>query len=248
MNTKNSLVLGRGIFMMIVIVSLGLLIINEKQGDLLKTKVSKKIDEYLETNYENILSNINKEEVKYKNNEFTAKIMSKENKKLYFTVKYKNKNITDTYQKDYEEGKTLLTSLNKSIENTIQEETNIDCKVHEIKPFNKYSEKVQERLLKEEDLIHLKYYYIEKELEIDSWEKEGVTKEIEKVIKPIKEKEITPKYYEITLVNKEDITTTITISNITEEFLELEEKEEIIDDIIHQKNTERVKNSKITYK
>ena len=68
--------------MMIVIVSLGLLIINEKQGDLLKTKVSKKIDEYLETNYENILSNINKEEVKYKNNEFTAKIMSKENKKL----------------------------------------------------------------------------------------------------------------------------------------------------------------------
>jgi len=248
MNSKNSLLIGRGIFTIILIVSLGLIVMNEKGGELFKNKISKKIDSYLETNYQKILLETNKEDLVYKNNEFKEKITSKENDNLYFYIKYKDKKITDTYQTDYEEGNSLLTHLNKTIEEEIKKQTNLVCKVNSVTTLNNYSEKVQEKILKEDDLIHLKYYYIQLELTIKDWNETSIANEITNHIKIFQEKEITPKYYEIIITNKDDITTSINISNLTEEFIELDNKEEIIKDILNNKNTEKVQENKITFR
>ena len=246
MNSKNSLLIGRGIFTIILIVAFGLVIMNEKKGDLLKTKVSSKLNSYIETNYNDFNSFV-KKEITYQNDIFTQKITSKKNKKLYFLIKYKNKEITDTYKKDYEEGNTLLTTLNNELSKEVQKQTKEECQVKNITTLDKYSEKIQERIIKEEELLSLKYYYISKELEISNWNAQEITKQIENFMNNIKEKEITPKYYEITITNKEDITTSIVISNITEEFLTNNNKEQIIKDILDNKNTNLVKESKITF-
>ena len=44
MNSKNSLIIGRGIFLIIIVVSLGLIIMNEKGGALFQQKASQKIE------------------------------------------------------------------------------------------------------------------------------------------------------------------------------------------------------------
>ena len=248
MKTKNSLLIGRGIFLIIIIVAFGLIIVNEKGTVLLKNKVEKQLNTYLEDNYQEILSNTKKEETIIKNNLYSKKIVSNKNKNLYFLIKYQNKKISDTYKKDYVEGKTLFTYLNKKLEKDIKNKTKIDCKVDTITTLDKYSDKVQERIIKEDNLLELKYYYIQKELLIDNWNNKEITKEITKLIEEMKNGNITPKYYEITITNKDDITTSIKISNINEEFIENTKKEQIIQDIINNKETELLKENKITYK
>ena len=59
---------------------------------------------------------------------------------------------------------------------------------------------------------------------------------------------ITPKYYVITIIKADEITKSIRISNITDDFINLNNKEEIIDDILNEKETDRLEKSKITYK
>ncbi len=248
MKTKNSLLIGRGIFLIIIIVAFGLIIVNEKGTVLLKNKVEKQLNTYLEDNYQEILSNTKKEETIIKNNLYSKKIVSNKNKNLYFLIKYQNKKISDTYKKDYVEGKTLFTYLNKKLEKDIKNKTKIDCKVDTVTTLDKYSDKVQERIIKEDNLLELKYYYIQKELLIDNWNNKEITKEITKLIEEMKNSNITPKYYEITITNKDDITTSIKISNINEEFIENTKKEQIIQDIINNKETDLLKENKITYK
>lgn len=248
MNSKNSLLIGRGIFIIFVIVSFGLIIMNEKGGDLFKTKVEKRFETYLNDNYESLIGTTNKEEINFKNNTFTQKIVSKKNKNWYFILKYKNKEYSDTYQKDYVEGSSLLNHLNKKVAEEIKKKTNIECEVKEVTTLDKYTDKVQEALLKEESLLKLRYYYVKRDLLIESWNKETITNEIVQTILDLKNKDITPKYYEINITNNNDITESITISNINESFLERKDKEEIINDILNGKETEKVKESKITFK
>ncbi len=247
MNSKNSLIVGRGIFLLIIIVSLGLLVISEKKGTILEPKIDKKIDEYIETNYSDILNNINKNSIYYKNNSYIKKISSKDNKNLYFYVIYKDKEITDTYKKDYIEGKSLLDYLNKDIEKKIQNKIKIKCKVNSVTKLNDYSEKVQERIIKEDNLLELKFYYIQKEIMINDWNSETITNEINNLINKVESNNITPKYYEITITNKNEITTSIKISNITKDFVELNNNKEVIEDILNNKNTELIKENKITF-
>ena len=218
---------------------------NEKGGEIFKGKISEKLNSYLETNYSNL--KIAKEEIQYNNKEFTQKITSSANKNLYFYITYKNKEIIDTYKEDYEEGNSLLTYLNKKLEEEIKKRTNIECKVHSINKLNEYSEKVQERLMKEDNLLELKYYYVEKEFTIKEWTKENITEEISKFLKEMQDENITPKYYEIIITKEDEITTSIRISNLTESFLELEEKEEIIQNILEDKNSNLLKENKISY-
>ena len=235
MHNKNSLLLGQGILMIVIIVAFGLIIINEKSIGLLENKAEKAINEYLESNYQEQITNLNQEKITHKDNVFTKKITSKENKNLYFYVKYTKKELTDTYTEDFEEGKSLLTYLNKKLEKEIKKKTKLSCTVKPTTKLNDYSETVRERIIKEEDLLELKYFYIEKEFKIKDWNASSVTNEIKTFMKEIKDHNITPKYYEITITNQEDITTSIIISNITEEFIESNESEQMIDDILNNK-------------
>ena len=76
----------------------------------------------------------------------------------------------------------------------------------------------------------------------------NIIDEITKNININTEKNITPKYYKIIIINKDDTTNVIEISNITENFLTNNNKEQIITDIINKNNSQLIKDSKIKYK
>jgi hypothetical protein len=160
-------------------------------------------------------------------------------------MNYHNKKITDTYQEDYVEGKSLFNYLNKKLEKEVKEKTNETVTIKETTTLDEYSSTVREKLLAEENLLELKYYYIKKEITVDSFEEETISKEIESFIKKLNQNKITPKYYKITITDKNDLTKSVEINNITEE---IDNYKEITSDILNDNNSELLKEYKITYK
>ena len=62
------------------------------------------------------------------------------------------------------------------------------------------------------------------------------------------EKEINPKSYTITINNLDDITETIEIYNITNEFVNNKDKEQILSDIMKNKKSDLLDENNITFK
>ena len=169
------------------------------------------------------------------------KVESKENKHHYFYINYYNKKITDTYKKDYIEGKNLLNYIKKKLKKDINTKTNINCDVEITSTLDKYTNIVREKIIKEDNLLELKFYIIKKELIIDKWDEETITNKINNFLSNFTD--ITPKSYTITVTNKDDITESIEIKNITKEV-----SKEIINDIIKDEKSDLLKENKITYK
>ena len=244
---KNSLIYGRAIFTLIIIIAFGLIIINEKGGKIFLPKVTNKINDYINDNFTQIKEEIKIDKIDYKNKIFTAKIVSKNNKNLYFYIIYKDKKLNDTYKKDYTEGNSILKYLSNKIEEEIYEKTNIKYKVYPIATLDKYTDNVKNQIIKEKELLSLKYYYLEKEITIDLTN-ENIVNEITKYIKSNEENNIKPKYYKFIIIDKNDSTNVIQISNITEEFINNNNKEQLINEILNKNNSDLLKNSKIKYK
>ena len=129
MSKKNRLVLSRALFMLIIIVSFGLIIVKEKGSILFAPKVKRKINEYINENYSEIKNDIKTNELEYINNKFIMKITSNINDNYYFYIYYNKGNINDTYISDYLEGKTLLNNIEKQLYDNIKNKTNEECKV-----------------------------------------------------------------------------------------------------------------------
>ena len=239
MNKQKKLLLERSIFILIVFVALGVIVITEKFGNIMIPKASKRINTYVEEKYKNL--NLKTNDVTFKNTTYTMKVESKENKNHYFYINYYNRKITDTYKKDYVEGKNLLNYLKKKLKKEINNKTNTNCDIEITSTLDKYTELVQEKIIKEDNLLELKFYIIKKELVIDKWDEETITNKINNFLE--KFENITPKSYTITITNKEDITESIEIKNITNEVTK-----EIISDIINNKKSDLLKENKITYK
>ena len=208
---QNKLLLSRAIFTLIIIVAFGLIIMNEKGNLLFSKKAENRINDYLKDNYSS-LNNISKSDVTYDNKEFKMKITSKENNNHYFYITYKNKEIKDTYKEDYVEGKNILNYLTKKIEKEINE----NCTITPTTTLDNYSETVQERIIKEEDLLSLKFYVLTKEIKVEEFEEELITNKINEFISKLTSKNITPKYYTIIITDKNDITKSIKINQITD--------------------------------
>lgn len=246
MDKQKKLVFERSIFVFIICVIFGVIIVTEKMGGLLIPKVTKKMNTYIEEKY-------NKEEFKYspvtyKNTTYTMKVSSKDNKNHYFYVKYFGKKLSDTYKKDYKEGKKLLDYLKDKLKKDIMKKTSTSCDIEITSTLDEYTNIVRERIIKEDNLLELKFYKIKKELIITDWNKENITLEITNLINNYKENNITPKSYTIIITNKKDITKSIEIKNITEEFIDNSSNKEIINDIINDEKSDLLKNNKITYK
>lgn len=239
MNKQKKLLLERSIFILIVFVALGVIVITEKFGNIMIPKASKKINTYVDEKYKDL--NLKTNDVTFKNTTYTMKVESKENKHHYFYINYYNRKITDTYKKDYVEGKNLLNYLKKKLKKEINNKTNTNCDIEITSTLDKYTELVQEKIIKEDNLLELKFYIIKKELVIDKWDEETITNKINNFLE--KFENITPKSYTITITNKEDITESIEIKNITNEVTK-----EIISDIINNKKSDLLRENKITYK
>lgn len=245
MNKQTKLVLERSIFFTFVFVCFGLIIINEKQDLFITKRVEKKLNDYIEKKYNKL--NLEKSPIKYKNTTFTIKLSSKDNINYFFYVKYSNKKITDTYEEDYVKGKSFLKYIEKKLNKEITKNTSTQCKISINTSFDKMRDIIKERLLNEEDLIHLKIYTIEKDLMIENWNSTEISNTINNLIYKFNEKNITPKSFQIRLTNKEDITESIIIKNIKNNFISIQNNEQIIKDILKNNNTSLLKQYEITY-
>lgn len=247
MNTKNSLIYGRAIFFLIVFVSFGLIIMNEKGGTLFSTKIKEKINTYIEENYSDIKNSINQSNINYKNTEYKMKITSKENKNLYFYIIYKKGNIKDTYKEDYLQGKSLINHLQNNLNKQIKEQTNEEYTVKIDKNLDDFNSKLKEIIINEDDLLSIKFYTLEKDIEVNNWDYQTITNEIIKYIDKNNKLNITPKSYKFTLINNKDITTSLIISNITNEFVNNPYSSQIIYSILTKQQSDILKASNITY-
>lgn len=246
--SKNSLILGRAIFFFLVIVIFGIIIMNEKGMKLFLPKATNKINSYFDEKYNKIKDETIINKVKYNNKGFEVKITSKKNKNLFFYIKYKNKKINDTYKKDYYEGSSLFSHINNKLEKEIYQLTSNKCNVKQLATLNNYTEQVKEKILKEENLLSLKYYYIEQEVSIDNMSSDNIYKEIETIINKNIKNNINPKHYNIIFTNKNDITNSVKIKNITDSFLKNDNKISIINDILNKNDSALLKNNHIEYK
>ena len=248
MNKQTKLVLARGIFFFFVIVAFGLIVLNEKKDAIMIPRVEKKINEYILENYKDIENDLIKDNIESKNDKYYMKLMSKVNNNHFFYIIYSNKEMTDTYKKDYIEGNNLYKYLKEKIETDIKNKTNKECTIEFISTFDNFTSKVQDRILKEDNLVDLKFYTIEQEVTINSWDSKTILKEITDSITTYSSNNIDPKNYKMTFTNKNDITQSLEISNITNDFINNKNNLQIINDILNDSNTLLLKESKITYK
>ena len=79
MNQQTKLILGRGIFFLIIFVCLGVIVVTEKANGLLVPKVKDKMIDYLNTNYDFLKDQVTTEDPIYENMKYTMKVTSKEN-------------------------------------------------------------------------------------------------------------------------------------------------------------------------
>jgi len=245
---EKNLIFGQAILMLIIFVFIGVTIVSEKGNGLLSAKVEEKMNTYISTNYTNIKNILTAKDVTYKNDIYQMKVTSKENKNHYFYINYSNRKITDTYEEDYKKGKSLYLYLKPKLEKEIESKTNTKCQIEFTSPLDEYTEKVQEKIIQEDNLLSLKIYTLNKELIIEDWSSEKITSEINTLLKTMNSNSITPKYYEITITNKKDITESIKITNITESFLTNPLQKQIMNDIINNNNSKLLKDNKIKFR
>lgn len=248
MNKQKRLIIERSIFVFIIFVILGVIVFTEKAGSLLIPRVKGKIDNYVEENYKEIKDSLVFKDITYKNYTYTMKVESKENKNHFFYIKYSNRKINDTYKDDYIKGKNLLKHINKSLQKDIEDITKMPCTIEINSTLDKYTSMVQERIIKEDNLLELSFYTLKKDIMINKWDKTTITEEIVKILNTYKENNIIPKNYTITITNKDKITESIEVKNLTNDFINNNSKEEIINDIINNNNSNILKENKIEYK
>ncbi len=248
MNKQKRLTLGMGIFAFFIFVAFGSIIVTEKAAIIMAPKIEKKLTNYLYDNYQDLLGNIDIGKTSYKNTKFYTKITDKNNKYHYFYINYQNKQITDTYKKDYVEAKPLMNHLVKVIEDEIKQKTDKDYKVKMSNTYPNFTTMVQERLLKEENLSELRCYIIEDNIMIDNWNKETISKEIINYINDLEKENVTPNNFSLTITNKKDITKSIKIDNITTETANKKEFINVIDNILKNKNDDTITNNRISYR
>ncbi len=247
MNKQKRLTIGMGIFTFIIVVAFGSIILTEKAAVLMIPRIDKRISNYLDKNYKDILNKVTLEDTVYKNTIFEKKITDQRNNNHYFYIKYKDKKITDTYKEDYLDAKPFMQHLSNVIQKEIKKKTNKEYKITMTDSFSNYTTMIQDKLIKEKNLSEVRCYIIEDTLTITNWNKETIQKEITKYINDLDKLKITPNNFSLTIINK-DNNKKIKIDNITIETINKKEFPTIIDNIIKNKNDNSITNNRIKYR
>lgn len=248
MKKQKKLTLSMAIFTFIIFVSFGVIILNEKSAPYFAPKIEKKLIDYLKTEYKDEYNDFDIGTTIYSKTKYNLKVTAKKNKNLYFNIFYDNKKITDTYEKDYKQGKTLLNSITKKIEDKLKNKYNQDFNIIMSKSLDEYSKQIQDNLILKNDLKSLKIYTLETTI-TSKWNTNDIGSKIIKLNNNLKEENLTPKSYNITIINSKDATKSVKISNLTTEIIEDSTLlSSIISDIIKNENSELLKQNNITYK
>ena len=248
MRQDKKLTIYMSLLFLVVFASFGFIIFKEKETVLFLPKIKEKLTAHLHSKYPKLKDKIKTDKIIHKNNKYILKITSKKNRNLYFNIIYENKNITDTYKKDFLEGKTLLDKIDKNLEKDISNRLNYKVKVKSSNTLNNYSKKVQKEILKENNLLNLSVYNIEKDIEVNKIDNSNLYKEITKLDTDCYKNKINPKYYNITITNKNNITESIRINNLSRTLIKKSDLKLVINDIINNKKSNILDKYNITYK
>ena len=219
---------------------------SEKTKSTIEKKFEKEMNTYINNNYKELKKQTIQEST-YKKGIYTTKIISNTNKHLFFIIKKNKKKITYSYKKDYLEGNTLFKYLEKKLKKEIEKQTNTEVNILINSTLNQHTPSIQERIIKEKDLLNLKFYIIEKQILITEWSNNNITENIIKAIERYTNNNITPKSYNFIIINKENIKEKIKINNITEDFIDNKNKNNIINDIINNNNSKLLIENNISY-
>ena len=248
MRKEKRLTIYMSLLFLLVMVVFAVTILNEEKSTILLPRIDKKLNTYLDNNYKELKNKVKTDKTIYKKDTNKLKVISKKNKNLYFFINDKDKNITSTYKTDYLEGKTLLTKISSDLKKEINNKLDykIDIKINT--KLNKFSKKVRKKIISEKNLISFKIYDIYKDVEIDKLDTDNIYKEIKKLKTDCDNNKITPKSYNFIFTNKNDITESLEINNISNDLIEKNDLKTVINDILNKKDSNILKNNNITYK
>ena len=242
MRQDKKLMLGMTILFLITFIFFGTLVTTEKLAPYYTDKIKERFENYIKENYKEENNNLKIGKISYKNQQYKAKVSNKNNKDLYFTITYQNKEITDTYKKDYLEGKTLLNELEKNLEEKIKENTDQSVTISIPLSLDKYTNKIQENLINN-NLENTKIYDIEftinSNIEITS-----IVNKIEEIVTELSSMNIYPNHYNITIKNRNN---KLTINNLTNNTIEKTTLTKIISDIITNNESDIIKTNNFCY-
>lgn len=202
MRQDKKLMLGMALLFFITFVCLGTLVVTEKLAPYYTDKIEKRMKAYIDKNYPQEKDNLKIGKISYRAQTYKAKVANRENKNLYFTITYQNKKISDTYKKDYLQGKTLLTATENKLEKKINKKLDIEAKIIFPSTLNKYTKQIRENIIKN-NLNDIRIYNIEFTIKnkISISEVNNIVLNIQNTITQLKEINITPNYYTINIEN-----------------------------------------------
>ncbi len=248
MNKQKRLTFGMAIFAFLVFVAFGSIILTEKAAFIMSPRIEKRINKYINKNYQDSIGSFTVGKIKYKNTKFYTKITDNQNKYHYFYIYYQDKKITDTYKKDYIEGKPFMKHLSNVIKQEIKEKTNKNYTIKMSDTYNNYTTMVQEKLIKEDNLSELRCYILEDNIKINNWTKEDISKEIIKYIENLEKKKVTPNNFSLTITNSKDKNKSIKIDNITTETAHKKDFINVIDNILKDNKDKSIEQNRISYR
>lgn len=243
MKEQNKLTLQMALLFFVVFVFFGVVVVNEKLSPIKIPKITERIEIYLKDHYEEEFKNFEIEKVTYKNLRYETKVKNKQNNNLYFRVFYENKKITDTYKKDYLEGKTLIRYREKQIQENIKKKTKALYKVH-LNSLNEYTDSQQNELLTKKNPETLRLYNLEAKISIEILTEEKIINVIKLFHNNATDKNINPKSYTFEIKTEKK---SLRIENIPYDIIDSEELALIIKDIINKKESKIQKDYNINF-
>lgn len=246
MKEQDKLTLQMILLFFVIFVFFGVIIVNEKISPLKIPKVTEKLETYLNENYKDIINDINIGTTEYKNMKYESKISNKKNSNLYFYLYYEDKKITDTYKKDYVEGKTIINYQEKQIKKNIKNKTGSNFEIKILKTLDKYTDNIKEKIINSEDPETIKIYNLKANITLDEFKESNIEKTLKHFDNNLKDKNITPKNYTFNIQDPEDETKVLSLT-IDSKTIESNDFNAIINAIINKKKSNLIDTYEVTY-
>lgn len=166
----NSLMLGQALLFGIIIVFFGIIIVREKVPSLKSKNVEEDINAYYEENYSDL--DVAKGDLRYNkdDNSYGITYYDKDYEELKFTITSLNNKITDNYEENYVKGKEVLGNASEKVLDKYEEifkNTNFQNIKVEFKDFDKYSDAEVIDIL-EGNIYNTGYYSVSYYVKVDS--------------------------------------------------------------------------------
>lgn len=219
--SKNKLIIEMTIFTAFLFVSFSCIIINQKGKEYLTPKAHEKTEKYVKNKYSDIIDDVKVEKTIYnqRNDTFDTKIVNKNNKNLYFTVSYRKKKYTSTFNKDYLDGQTLLNYYKATFEKELNSKKNKTISVTFRKKLNNYNTAVKKALIANDNVKNLNIYNISINTNSKDLSQKNIMSNITKYYKYINKNGYNPKYYNFDIINKKDISKELKIKYLDENLI-----------------------------